>query len=285
MTQKEVKKPKNSIAVMTCWIGNYPWYFPYFVHTCSYNSSVDFIIITDNEEPIANKPANIKIINKNLAAIKALASEKLGFEVSLEAPYKLCDFKPAYGLIFAEYIKEYVFWGHADIDLVYGSIRDFMTDEVLNNHDIISCRHDYITGSFCLFRNNDYCNSLFTQSIDYKKVFTNDINCCFDECNYLFSELEQGGTIFDFPDNLQSMTYVVKDAERKGKLKAHFDFIIVEGTPGKIKWDKGHVYYKDMYEAMYYHLIKFKTESKRPKVFDPIPDTFYFTPRTIRLTP
>lgn len=124
-------------------------------------------------------------------------------------------------------------------------------------------------------------NKLFMLSKDYKHVLTSSVHFCFDECNFLFQELQNGGCIFDFPDHIQSMTYVVKKAALEGKLKAFFDFIIIEGSTGKIKWDRGKIIYKDEYEAMFYHLIRFKTTCKRPKILDPIPDTFYFTPKTI----
>jgi len=275
-------KQHLSIAILTCWYGPYPWYLPYFIHSCKYNPTIDCIIITDNKEPILNKPVNVKIIYKALDDIKALASKKLGFTVNIDYPYKLCDFKPAYGFLFPEIIAGYKFWGHGDIDVVYGNIRNFMTEEILESYDIISSRHDYITGTFCLFRNNEQINSLFMQSKDYEKVFSSSEHFCFDECNFLFSELQNGASIFDYPNSIQSMTYVVKKAETEAKLKAFFDFIIVEGTPGKIKWDKGKIIYKNEYEAMFYHLIKFKTECKRPRILDPIPPTFDFTKRTIK---
>jgi hypothetical protein len=271
----------NKIGILTCWYGQYPWYFPYFIHSCSYNPTIDFIIITDNKELIGDKPENVKIINKTIEEIKTLACQKLGFIVNIDCSYKLCDFKPAYGHLFSEIIKEYDFWGHGDIDIVYGNIRDFMTEEILNSYDVISSRHDYITGTFCLFRNNEKMNTLFMQSKDYKTVFESSENFCFDECNYLFQELQNGASIFDYPDNIQSMTYVVQKAAKEGKLKAFFDFIILEGTPGKIKWDKGKIIYKDTYEAMFYHLIKFKVDCKKPVVLHPIPYTFYFTPTKI----
>ena len=273
----------HNIAILTCWYGPYPWYFQYFIHSCLFNQTVDFIIITDNTEPIQNKPANVKIIYKTFEEIKELASEKLRFTVGMEDAYKLCDFKPAYGFLFPEIIQGYDFWGHGDMDIVYGNIRDFMTEDILNNYDVISSRHDYITGTFCLFKNNKAMNSLFMQSKDYKIVFGNAAHYCFDECNFLFQELQNGASIFDYPGNIQSMTYVVKKAAKDGKLKAFFDFIIIEGTPGKIKWDKGKIIYKDLYEAMFYHLIKFKTVCKSHVVLNPMPDTFYFTPTKINL--
>ena len=274
-----MEQPK--IAILTCWYGPYPWYFPYFIHSCSYNATIDFLIITDNHASIHNKPRNVKTIYKTLEEIKVIASEKLGYPITIDNPYKLCDFKPAYGFIFPEIIKSYDFWGHGDIDVVYGNIRNFMTEEILNSYDIISSRHDYITGTFCLYRNSQQMNTLFMQSKDYKKVFSSSEHFCFDECSFLWKELENGASVFDYPDHIESMTHVVKKAEAEEKLKAYFDFIIVEGTPGKIKWDKGKIIYKDMYEAMFYHLVIFKNKSNRPKIFDPIPDTFYFTPKKI----
>ena len=271
----------KSIAILTCWYGEYPWYFPYFIHSCLYNPTVDFYIITDNQDKITNKPGNVNIIFKTLEDIKTKASEKLRFTVCIDKPYKLCDFKPAYGFIFSDLVKGYDFWGHGDIDLVYGNIRGFMTDAVLKNHDIISSRHDYITGSFCLYRNSQFMNTLFKQSKHYEFVFRNPMNFCFDECNYLFGELKRGASIFDFPNRIQSMTYVVKKAEKEGRIKPFFDFMIVEGVPGNIVWDKGRVIYKKEFETLFYHLIKLKTICKNMDVIYPIPDRLYFTTDSI----
>ncbi len=271
----------KSIGIITCWYGRYPWYLPYFIQSCVYNPAVDFILITDNQEVIPDKPDNVKIVHRTLDDIRQSAAEKLGFPVNIDYPYKLCDFKPAYGFLFPEVVKGYDFWGHGDIDVVYGNIRNFMTEELLSAYDVISSRHDYITGTFCLFRNTPDMNRLFMQSRDYREVFSHAEHYCFDECNFLFSALQEGASVFDYPDHIQSMTWVVKQAEKEGKLKAFFDFIIVEGVPGNITWEKGKIIYKNKYEAMFYHLITFKTECKRKKIFHPMPDTLHFTPTTI----
>lgn len=268
---------QQSIAMIICWYGSYPWYFPYFIHSCGFNLTIDFYIITENKDVILNKPDNVKIIHKTFDELKVDFSEKLGFTVSIDYPYKLCDFRPAFGILFSDIIRGYDFWGHADIDVVFGNIRSFITTDILNNYDVISCRHDYITGTFCLFRNFNDVNWLFEQSRDYKKVFSSSDHYCFDECNFLHKELNNGASILDFPNNIQSMTWLVQKAVSAGKLRAFFDFIIIEGTPGKIKWSEGKIIYKDMYEAMLYHLIKFKEICINQTVYTPIPDALYFT--------
>jgi hypothetical protein len=92
------------------------------------------------------------------------------------------------------------------------------------------------------------------KSLYYKYVLSSSIIFCFDECNYLFEELKNGAAIFDFPKRIQSMTYVVKNEEKVKNLKAYFDFIILEGTPGDILWKNGRIIYKQEFEAMFYHL-------------------------------
>lgn len=271
----------KSIALITCWYGPFPWYFPYFVFSCRFNSSVDFIIVTDNEDEIQNKPDNLKIIYTKFEDLKSNFSEKMGFKVNIDYPYKLCDFKPAYGYLFPDIIKKYDFWGISDIDIIYGDIRAFMTSEILDVYDVISSRHDYITGSFCLFKNRDNVNKLFFESKDYEKVFSSSEHFCFDECNFQFEALNNGASILDLENKVESMTYVVKKAGKEKRLMAFFDFLIIEGTPGRLSFDKGKIIYKKQYEAMLYHLIKLKVDCTKRTVLNPIPDMFRITPTKI----
>lgn len=270
-----------TIAIITCWYGPYPWYFSYFIRSCKNNPTVDFIIVTENQELIPDKPDNVKIIYKPFDKLRADFSEKLGFPVNLEFSYKLCDFKPAYGYLFPELIENYDFWGMGDIDIIYGDIRAFMTDEILDTYDIINSRHDFISGTFCLFRNNEYINTLFKQSKDYKLIFSSSAYGGFDECSFLFIPLFNGMSILDFSDTPESIMHVIKKAELEGKLKAFFDFIVLEGLPGKISWTNGKIFYNGIFEAMFYNLIKFKKACKKQTKFNPIPDTLYFTPSRI----
>lgn len=267
----------TSIASLTCWYGKYPWYFPYFLHSCSFNPSIDFYIITDNREKIEDKPQNVKIVFKTLHEIKVLASKKLGFAVSIDYPRKLCDFKPAYGFLFSEIIRKYDFWGFSDLDIVFGSIRTFMTERILKQYDVISSHYNYVTGSFCLFRNKEYINQLFMKSKDYQMVLSNPTHFCFDECNFLFKELEKGASILEINNPIESMTYVVKKEEKESRLKAFFDFVIIEGVPGNIEWENGVLIYKQFFEVMFYHLNQFKTSCSIKKVLQPIPLKYSFT--------
>jgi len=269
------------IALLICWYGTYPWYFPYFLHSCKHNVTIDFIIITDNKSAIPHKPENVKIIHKTMDEVTEIASDKFGFKVNIDHPYKLCDYKPAYGFLFPDIIKGYDFWGQSDLDVIYGNIREFITPEMLENYDFINSRHDYTTGCFMLFRNNEKMNTLFMRSVDYKRVFSDPQHYCFDECNFAWDELQAGKSIFEIKTEIESFTQVVKTADRAKEIRAHFDFIIMEGYTGRVVVDSGKIIYKNEYEALLFHLFWLKKFYFPKKVPKKIPDKFYISPTRI----
>lgn len=272
----------TSIAVLTCWYGDYPWYFPYYVHSCSFNPTIDFYIITDNEDLIPHKPDNLIIINKTLEEIKFMASEKLGFNVSLDYPFKLNDFKPAYGFLFPEIFKDYDYWGQSDLDLIYGDIRGFLTEDMINCYDYLSMRHDYTTGCFSLYRNSEKMNAFFMKSKDYRSVLSNYESLCFDECSEMgYAPLGENKSIFEFKTDIISFTHVIKAAQLANEIKAHFDFILIEGNPGKIVFDNGRVIYNNKIEGIMYHLINFKKRKTSFKIPRKIPNRYKISPTKI----
>ena len=263
------------IVFIITYMGKFPWYFPYFLHSCRYNPTVDFLIFTDNDDPNLDLPVNVKIIPYSLEQFKADAAKALEFEVVAESGYKLCDFKPTYGAIFADYIRDYDFWGYCDIDIIFGNIRSFMTDELLNEYDVISARHDYLTGCFALYRNQPYFRELFKQSKGYRKVYTRSRYVSFDETSFAFEEYIKGMHYSQVETEIESMTHVVKRLHDKGKLKAYFEFQIVEGLAGNMLWKQGMLIYREQFEAMLYHLARYKYKYSEPlDLYRKIPDKF-----------
>jgi hypothetical protein len=275
----------KKICFINVFFGEFPWYFNLFLKSCETNPTIDFLLFSDSKWN-GELPKNVKIILFSLNEFNNLASEKLDFQINIKYAYKLCDFKPAYGLIFSEYLKNYDFWGIIDIDLILGRIREFMTEELLNKFEIISVRDYYPTGSFLLFQNNKKINYLFTKSKDYQKVFTNDKHFCFDECNFAFDELEKGVDIFDIPCEIESMLHVIKREEKLGNLNPFFDFFVIEGMQGKIKWENGILSYNKNFEILDYHLIAYKSHPfTSKKHWKTVPNVFYIDKYYIREQP
>ena len=114
--------------------------------------------------------------------------ETLGIEI---APYdqiagtrKAGDFDPAYGIIFAEEIADYDFWGHCALDMVFGMLDRFVSDEYLSDCDIFGNDPGAICGPFSLYRNCKLINGLFRRVDEWQNLLSRATMCGFDEIQF-----------------------------------------------------------------------------------------------------
>jgi len=129
--------------------------------------------------------------------MRDLIKKKIGKESKLEDAYKVPDYKSAFGMLFEDYLKDFDFWGHCDVDIIWGDIRKYTTEEILDKHDIFSTRKRRMSGHFSLFRNTPGINRLFRQSSEFAEV-TQQVRCCgFDEegMTRLIAQLAQADSI------------------------------------------------------------------------------------------
>lgn len=169
----------NRVALVVPYFGKLPDYFNLFLKSCEYNKNFNWIFFIDDKTEY-NYPDNVKVHYTNFSEIQKLFNSHFNFVIRLDQPYKLCDFRPTYGLVFQEFLENYEFWGHCDIDVVFGNISKFVTDDILNQYEKI-----YFKGHFSLYRNNEKMNNLFKTSINeielYRKVLSNLESFGFDE--------------------------------------------------------------------------------------------------------
>lgn len=119
------------------------------------------------------------------------------------------------------------------------------------------------------------------QSKDYKKVLKSEVHYCFDETNFQYNDFTD---ILIYPRKkreVESMTHLVKRLEKNNQLKVFFDLYSIEGLPGKLKWEKGKLYYRNQYEILLYHMIYLKNVYKPKRIPDEIPETFFISPTRI----
>src|SRR5688572_18553738 len=107
-----------AVCCIIPYYGKWPEYFNFFLKSSQWNTNINFVIFTDLSLP-SNCPANVHKVHLSFEDLKLLIEEKLTIDIELNNPYKLCDFKPAYGLIFQEWVKEYQYWGYGDIDVIF----------------------------------------------------------------------------------------------------------------------------------------------------------------------
>lgn len=166
---------KNKICIIGVYFGALPNYFELWLKSCQRNESIDFLVVTDNNPE--SLPQNVKILNMDLTDVKKLAEDKLCMKISLERPYKLCDFKIAYGIIFEDYLIGYDYWGHCDFDLIFGDLNSFF-----RKYDLYSYDRFNSLGHLALFRNTPDVNDRY-KLCDYKRIFSSDKNYASDELN------------------------------------------------------------------------------------------------------
>lgn len=159
----------KSILLINPYFGKWPIWFDAHLLSVAANPTIRWLCPTDCEIP-KKHPANITFIPTTLALLNQHVNKIVQAEVPLN-PRKFCDLKPAYAEIFAENIEEYDFWGICDMDIVWGDIRKFITNDILNEYDIISSRKENISGHFNLFRNTPKINSLYKHLPNYRILF------------------------------------------------------------------------------------------------------------------
>lgn len=166
-------------ALILPYFGKFNNYFPLFLKSCGYNQAYDFLIFTDSTEPY-NYPQNVHVVPMTLSEFRTNASQKLGFEPCITTAYKLCDFKPAYGFLFEEYIRDYEYWGHCDCDLVFGNLEKILSPVLDKDYDKI-----FAAGHLTIYRNNFENNRRFMKSLEgreiYREAFTTNRIYVFDE--------------------------------------------------------------------------------------------------------
>ena len=170
----------KKIAFIIPYIGKLPTYFPFWLKTCANNPTFDFLLFTDDITKY-DYPSNVKVKICTFGELKERFQKLFDFAIALNKPYKFCDFKPVYGEAFAEELHGYDFWGHCDIDLFWGNIRNFLTEEILNKYEYI-----YTHGHCCLYKNRQDVNIWYRTLPDngyqkWREVFQNPKICAFDE--------------------------------------------------------------------------------------------------------
>lgn len=168
-----------SIVLLVQYFGTFPKYFHHFLNSCANNPTIDWIIYTDCVIP-SNYPKNVKFKRTTFADTCKHVSDILGISFSPTNPYKLCDTRPLYPVLYKDDIHGYDFYGYTDIDIIYGNLRKFFTDDFLTQYDVISTRTHLLTGHFSLFRNG-IGNEAYINMPHYRTWLQNEDNMYVDE--------------------------------------------------------------------------------------------------------
>lgn len=260
----------STIAFVVPYFGKFNAYFQLWLNSCAANPTIDWLLFTDDRRSY-NYPPNVHVAYTDLSEIKRRAESTLGCQVCLESPYKLCDFKPFYGVIFARELKEYDFWGYCDVDLIWGDIRRFLPESLLAANDKI-----FSYGHCTILRNTNVINLFFELStkgvVPWRKVVS-------EPYIFLYDEADQTNGIFEdrFPSRFHCglAAFDAKFSSRplrpsKGTVK----FMQAVNTDYLFRWNKGRLTGLCMTDGdnireqdfMYVHLQKRKMRCEIPQL-------------------
>lgn len=172
----------TTIAIVIPWFGTWPKWINLFIHSCQHNSSVDYFFFSDQEIPEKAKGIeNIHFKKQEYNDYCNMVSSKLNIEFHPSNAYKLCDLKPFYGFLHYDDLQNFDFWGFGDLDLIWGDLRHFYTEDILAKKDIISTHSDRLSGHLTLVRNTDNYRKLGFNIPKWKDLLTAPENHAMDE--------------------------------------------------------------------------------------------------------
>lgn len=214
------------IKIIIPYFGKFPDFFTYFLLSAKRNKNIDFLIFSDQniDEYNSLNLSNVEFKKVSFLDMKRYIQSKYDFKISMNSPYKLCDFKPAYGDIFEEYLVGYDYWGFCDTDIILGDIEHFLEKEKFfeSNYDKFG-----ILGHLQVYKNNIQVNTLYKKGnkevyrLNYRNVFSSRYTFIFDEelgINQIFNENNMRTCELNkLVDDIDITNYSFRRTDERGK--------------------------------------------------------------------
>ena len=236
------------ICLILPYFGKFDSLFPMWLESCKYNHNIDWIIFTDDKTHY-KYPHNVKVLYTDFETFRGKVQSFFDFTISLETPYRLCNFKPAYGELFETYISNYDAWGFCDNDMIFGNIEKNIPKLASDKFKIGKFGH------LTILPNDKGARTIYRYKNAYKIAFSIPQPLFFDEISYSKILAKNGYT-----------EYKLKIADLKPRVK-HFHILNEDKENNKAQcfvWDKGTLlrYYLDKkkriktQEYAYIHFLK-----------------------------
>jgi hypothetical protein len=177
-----------SIRLVVPYFGQLPAHLPLVLRSMAANPDVSWLLMTDQR--VIGAPPNVTVQLSSFQDVRERVVDFFDFEISLEEPYKLCDFRPAFGAIFADELAGYDFWGHCDLDLIFGRIRDHLPPSAFEADKVL------FNGNFSLYRNTEQVAAWYRHEVgrvSYRDAFSTPAAMHFDEWAGIYYIVEDLG--------------------------------------------------------------------------------------------
>lgn len=207
-------------ALILPYFGKFNNYFQLFLNSCANAKYFDWFIFSDSENGY-KVPSNVRWIDFSLEDFNKLASTKIGITVDIKKAYKLCDYKPTYGLVFEDYLNGYDYWGHCDCDVIFGDLDKIVAPLLNEGYDKL-----FAAGHLTIYKNTPDIARFFMREIAGKKVYreylcSNSI-CWFDEDMYKHENIH--GIFLESGSKLYTVDLSMNTCVESGKfIRTYYD--------------------------------------------------------------
>lgn len=271
---RNVTMPK--VLIFAVYFGTLPEYFQLWLNACRFNPKLDWCVITDAEMSGYAIPTNVHVVPSSIAEISARFEQALGRPVDIRKPYKICDFRPLFGCLVDLVPGAWEFWGHCDLDMIFGDVTCWLTPELLGGNDKI-----FGVGHLTVYRNDQATNEFYRRpfpGLDFERILTDHQHHGFDEhigVNLIWKHhkgrFHEDETILaDIDPHIRQFICTGNYIQVRNYRKQVFCFD--KGAVRRLYWSGGRVQAEDF---MYIHFQKRKF-SLPPLSADC--DRFYITP-------
>jgi hypothetical protein len=158
----------QSILIIIDYFGSWPEWFPVFLASCEANPTIHWHIHTDCPIP-PRRPANVRFFSISMIEYYKKVGRILDISIPNLDPYKICNIRTAFGVIYEHEIRPFDYFGYGDMDVIYGDIRKFYTDKVLTK-SFISTHYAIASGHLTLFKNENWLRNAFRRISRWKAV-------------------------------------------------------------------------------------------------------------------
>lgn len=167
------------VLIIAVWFGRFPDWMPLWLESCGQNSKFHFLVVTDASRAGYNIPVNVSIVNRSMEQVAESFRQFNGAPVSLTSVYKTCDFKPLYSCLTSLVPGVWDYWAHCDLDMLFGDLSRYITDDLLESHDRI-----FGLGHFSIYANNSLANRFYRRphpQLNFREILGDPKHRGFDE--------------------------------------------------------------------------------------------------------
>jgi hypothetical protein len=155
----------KKILLIADYFGPAPSWLSLFFASCGANPSIDWLLNTDCPRP-EHLPSNVTFRSMSFDDYCARVSKRLDIAYRPQAMQNIANLRPAYGVLYEREIDGYDHFGWCDWDIVWGNIRQFLSEDLLK-HGVVTTSGSICAGHLTILKSERKYQEMFNDIPDW----------------------------------------------------------------------------------------------------------------------